>query len=421
MIRLAHLLSLVTIFSASSYHQHADDAPVQLIVDTDLGFDVDDVGAIAVANYLQDLGKCEILAVIHCTGFYKGIGGADVINTHYNRTVPYMGAYRGPWGGPDAQSAQDKYTSTIESRYPSHVKNYDQVDDEVTAYRKALTSAANNSVVIASIGEPLALRNILKAEPELFAAKVKEIYYMDGGYNFGCGDSKGSGTSPWIGSTKDCDGAAQYVINNVPRHIVQYFTLNGEDERTGSRFQDGCGKGPVKDAYQIYTNYGTRPSWDLIAVYFAVVGAESLFSKANAETTKVGYFGNETYDYSNTSSNMYQVWIDGSHTGDVVYMLDNILCTDPCVGGPTTGGCAGYTPHASHNCWAGHGADDIDGQAPCGTMSLAACEAKCDATQGCGGVVTQAASEGLVDCYRKSNVVIGNCDWAPEFNFYLKN
>eukprot|EP00039_Didymoeca_costata_P014587 m.237240 g.237240 ORF g.237240 m.237240 type:complete len:66 (+) comp16055_c1_seq1:155-352(+) len=34
--------------------------PVRLIVDTDAGFDVDDVGAIGIANALQDLGECEI-------------------------------------------------------------------------------------------------------------------------------------------------------------------------------------------------------------------------------------------------------------------------------------------------------------------------------------------------------------------------
>ena len=31
--------------------------PVQLIVDTDLGFDVDDVGALAVANHLTDVSS----------------------------------------------------------------------------------------------------------------------------------------------------------------------------------------------------------------------------------------------------------------------------------------------------------------------------------------------------------------------------
>ena len=60
-------------------------APVQLIVDTDLGFDVDDVGAIAVANNLADEGYCDILAIVHNTGFYEGIGGVSVLNNWWVR------------------------------------------------------------------------------------------------------------------------------------------------------------------------------------------------------------------------------------------------------------------------------------------------------------------------------------------------
>lgn len=38
--------------------------PVQLIIDTDAGFDVDDVGAITVAHKMMDMGECEIVAVV---------------------------------------------------------------------------------------------------------------------------------------------------------------------------------------------------------------------------------------------------------------------------------------------------------------------------------------------------------------------
>ena len=238
-------------------------ARVQLIVDTDLGFDVDDVGALAVANHLSDIGECDLLAVVHNTGFYEGIGGVDTIN-NYGRSgdqeeLP-LGAYHGPWG---SSGGQDAYTTTIEKDFPASVQNYDQVPSAVEAYTTALTRADNASVIIASIGELTNLRDILKAEPALFNAKVKAVYYMDGGYNFGCGDSDGSGESPWLGSTEDCDGAAQYAVQHVNNGTVkQVFSLNGGDIYTGSRFNgdDGCGAGPVKEAYQIYTDYGSRPS-----------------------------------------------------------------------------------------------------------------------------------------------------------------
>ena len=159
------------------------------------------------------------------------------------------------------------------------------------AYKSMLGAAADNSVVIASVGELGNLRDILKANKDLFVKKVKAIYYMDGGYNFGCGDSNGSGWSPWLGSTDDCYGSAQYVIENVPKSIKQVFSGDGGNIYAGSRFNGdgGCGQGPVKQAYQVWTNYGSRPSWDPITVYFAVMGDRSLWSYTDEGTNTVSY------------------------------------------------------------------------------------------------------------------------------------
>ena len=69
----------------------------------------------------------------------------------------------------------------IEQDYPSPVQNYDQVPNEVDAYRTALSAAADGSVVIAGTGEPTALRSILTAEPALFAQKAKSLVCISGG------------------------------------------------------------------------------------------------------------------------------------------------------------------------------------------------------------------------------------------------
>ena len=60
-------------------------APVQLIIDTDLGFDVDDVGALAVAHALSDQGLVDILGVVCNTGRDACIIGTDIVNTYYGR------------------------------------------------------------------------------------------------------------------------------------------------------------------------------------------------------------------------------------------------------------------------------------------------------------------------------------------------
>ena len=302
-------------------------APVPLIIDTDLGFDVDDVGAIAVANYLADRGECEILAITHNTAFYEGIGGVDTIVNWYGRHGALeLGAYTGPWG---SAGGQDRYTTAIEADYPAPVRNYDEAQSAVAAYEAALGRAENRSVVVASIGELTNLRDVLKALPELFEQKVRAIYFMDGPYNFGCGDSGGSGWSPWLGSTEDCDGAAQDVIARVPATIKQVFSGEGGDICTGGRFNEGCGDGPVKEAYQIWTDGGCRWSWDPITVYLAVMGDESLYSYTEAGTNTVDYYGGESFDTGDTGNNMFRVYINDDNKGDVVRVLDDALCAAP--------------------------------------------------------------------------------------------
>ena len=254
---------------------------------------------------------------------------------------------------------------------------------------------------------------------------------MDGGYNFGCGDSDGSGWSPWLGSTEDCDGAAQFAVQHVNNGTVkQVFSLNGGDVYTGSRFNgdDGCGAGPVKEAYQIWTDYGSRPSWDPILVYLAVMGDESLWSANTAETTTVDFYGRETYDTSDTSHNMYQNWIDGDHNGDVTKVIDDLLCAAPCRG-PTTGACGNYTLESMKNCYGDrgdgvwHGADDLEDPADssAGTMSLFDCQALCGETDGCDGVTVRATSSGLVECYRKGNIDLSACDTWFVMDTWVRN
>lgn len=396
---------------------------------------MDDVGALAVANHLADIGACDILGVIHNTGFYEGIGGVDVINHWYNRSTASgwngsLGAYTGAWG---SSGGQDAYTTTIQKDFPSPVQNYDQVPSAVEAYKTMLGNADNSSVVIASIGELTNLRDILKAEPDLFNTKVKAVYYMDGGYNFGCGDSDGSGWSPWLGSTEDCDGAAMYAVQHVKNTTVkQVFSLNGGDVYTGSRFngEDGCGAGPTKEAYQIWTNYGSRPSWDPILVYLAVMGDDSLYSSSNAETTTVDYWGHEDYDYSDTTNNMYQNWIDSNQNGAVTKIIDDLLCAAPC-GAPEglVGGCSSYSLESMKNCYGDrgdgvwHGADDLETPADssAGTMSLYACQALCDATNDCDGITVRTTSDGLVECFRKGNINIDKCDSWTVTDTWVKN
>ena len=70
---------------------------VKLIIDTDMGYDVDDVGAVCIANMLQDRGEAKILAIVHNTGFDLGVGAISSINHYYGHDDIPIGAYKGPF------------------------------------------------------------------------------------------------------------------------------------------------------------------------------------------------------------------------------------------------------------------------------------------------------------------------------------
>ena len=160
---------------------------VNLIIDTDAGFDVDDVGALAVALHLEKMGKANILATIHATGCKSGIAAVNVINTYYGRGDIPLGAYKGPFGA-DC-SSQNLYLDDIIKKFPNGgITSSDQVDEAVTAYEKVLSAQPDGSVTMAMIGFPMNLRNLLEKNKALFEKKVKAVYYMNGNYNFGCAD-----------------------------------------------------------------------------------------------------------------------------------------------------------------------------------------------------------------------------------------
>ena len=50
-----------------------------------MGFDVDDVGAVCVANALMDNNETDIILIVHDTGFRLGVGAISSINHYYNR------------------------------------------------------------------------------------------------------------------------------------------------------------------------------------------------------------------------------------------------------------------------------------------------------------------------------------------------
>ena len=144
--------------------------------------------------------------------------------------------------------------------------------------------------------------------------------------------------------------------------------------------------------------------------------SDCLASSCNVANLFTFSSGDRTYDTSDTSNNQYQVWSDSKRNGDITKLLDDILCAAPC-----RGDCSKYELNSGRNCWSGHGGTDIDDDS-IGVMDLSECLALCDDLDGCEGVVVENdnGGKGKVNCYRKKNIVMADCDWLWPFDTYTK-
>ena len=84
------------------------DAPKRIILETDMTFDVDDVGALAVLHTLADGGRANVLAVNYNEVHPNGSRAIGAINTWYGRPDLPVGLYRGELSAPDSSRYLDR-------------------------------------------------------------------------------------------------------------------------------------------------------------------------------------------------------------------------------------------------------------------------------------------------------------------------
>ena len=231
---------------------------VKVVFDTDMTFDVDDVGALAVLHALADLGEVDLLAVNYNEVHRNGVATIDAINTWYGRPVR-IGAFQGELADPDR------------SRYLVHVAAFPRsvataVPSAIDVYRTALADQPDASVTIISVGFLNNLADLLRADAALVERKVRQLIAMGGlrndGFNFvrhGLVDT------------------SAYLIENWPTPLV--VSDFGGNVRTGAALADAPTANPVREAYYRWFDgaYKGRSSWDQITVLFGVRGPGDLF------------------------------------------------------------------------------------------------------------------------------------------------
>ncbi|HSW00757.1 MAG TPA: SGNH/GDSL hydrolase family protein [Sedimentisphaerales bacterium] len=249
--------------------------PVSIIFDTDIGTDVDDAGALAILHVLADRGEAKVLATISANRNRWCGPALDAINTYYGRGDMPIGCSR---TGPDPELWYREHVGEFE---------YDLADSHesppaVDLYRKILAGQPDDSVTIVVVGWLTNMAELLDSRPDRYSAlggrdlvraKVRELVAMGG---------------TWPNSPKD-EGeynfsmdrsAAHKVIRDWPGPIL--FTGLGNGVMTAKRLVcEGARENPVPAFYRSFfeaNKVSERPSWDLIAVLYAVRGVSDYFT-----------------------------------------------------------------------------------------------------------------------------------------------
>lgn len=260
------------------------EAPLTVIMETDLGNDVDDALALDLLYKYQDAGKIRILAVNLNKNGQAPAEYADILNTWYGYPDIPIGIIR---DGADCETDAVNYAKAVvdlkdslgNPLFARSHPDYDNYPEAVTLYRKLLAGEPDNSVVIASVGFSTNLIRLLETPgdefsplsgKELVGKKVKLLVTMAGCFN--------DPSLHEYNVVKDIP-AAKVIFGEWPTPVVTSpFEVGIQIQYPATSIENDFGWAPhhpVVEAYKAYLPMPyDRPTWDPTAVLYAVEGGE---------------------------------------------------------------------------------------------------------------------------------------------------
>ncbi|GAB3327456.1 nucleoside hydrolase [Larkinella ripae] len=258
--------------------QNRPKSPVSIILDTDIGPDYDDVGAMAVLHALADRGEARPLAVIASNKHELVVPTIDVLNTYFGRPNLPTGMPKGP-GVVDG--AWQKWPEKLVATYPHSIRSSQEAPDAVTTYRQLLAKEPDGSVTIVTVGFLTNMADLLTSKPDhysqldgqaLVKRKVKELVSMAGAF------PKGREFNVFKDSL-----ASEKAFTNWPTPVIFSGFEIGKQIKTGPRLvADPTLKSPVKEVFAhcmplAKEDHDGRMSWDQTAVLVAIRGVEPYY------------------------------------------------------------------------------------------------------------------------------------------------
>ena len=253
-----------------------------IFLDTDIGGDCDDAGAIALVNIFKNLGYIDVLGMTHTTSIKYGPATIDAINTYYGNDFPIGATKRKNY----CLFNTKEFTNKICNAFTHKYDNRDDIEDAISLIRRLLSTAKDNSVTFVCIGQLNNVSDLLDSRPDKYSSlsgielvknKVCEFVVMGGLFNESGEKIYFYNQEYKVEYNIACDiKSAQNFIKKVPVKVVFSDFLNGYQTYTGKSLLENKLNSPVKMAYEIFINK-PRESWDLLTVWYAMFGSDDIF------------------------------------------------------------------------------------------------------------------------------------------------
>lgn len=284
------------------------EPPVNIIFDTDMGGDCDDVGALFVLHGAVERGEARLLATMGCVSAESIAPALDGINTWFGRPEIPVGTLKDP-----GLLVGPHYTTELVERFPQRFQSGKDYSDAVALYRQILVKEPDGSVVIVAVGPLRNIANLLKSRPDdasaldgraLVAKKVKRLDVMGGNYS----PNANKKDAEW--NFKQDPASAALVAADWPTPIL--FNGEGGSTNSGRRVTYEMPEhNPLTVAYRVYAGVGfagDRLSWDPISCLVAVRGAAPWYSVVTGGTNQVDAItGINTWQPSGNRNHSYLV------------------------------------------------------------------------------------------------------------------
>ena len=267
--------------------------PVRLILDTDIGNDVDDALALAMIHALETRGEAELLAVTITKDNRYAAPFVSLVNTFYNRPDIPIGVVRNgktPEDSPMLRVPAEERNAGGTYRFPHRIQDGSEAPEAVSLLQRVLEKQPDRSVTIAQIGFSTNLARLLRSPggKGLIARKVKALYLMAGNF---------SQPKPEFNVYMD-PASAKFLFENWPTPMIfSPYNIGLAITFPYSSIAADFGyvaHHPIAEAYRLYVKRAEdHPNWDSTAVLEAIRPDRGYFGLSGPGRVRLGT-GNTT-------------------------------------------------------------------------------------------------------------------------------